>query len=447
MSFYETTNLSSIGLSFIFIMGISVLFLPRRLAFVPIIMTTCYITLGQQLLISVFHFSAIRIVILLSWFRLFVRGEISALKLNSLDKAVICWVISSFVIYNLQWLTSEALVNRLGFVFDVIGIYFLFRFIIIDFNDIENVQTAIAIIIIPLAIAMLYEYSSGRNIFLMFGGVAEIADSRGTRFRCQGPFRHPILAGTFGAVLLPLLFSIWFKCGKFRLYAVAGMASATIIMLTSASSGPLIASLFGVVALLMWPFRGYMSIIRWGILFIFISLHLVMKAPVWHLMARIGGSMGGTGWHRSYLIDQAIAHFDKWWFLGMKYTADWFPYGLAIDPNVTDVTNQYIAEGIKGGLLTLILFIAVIVFSFKIIGLSLRTIEEGSFVEKITLWSLGASLIAHLISFLSVTYFDQIIVIWYLLLAMISTIGNSLTFVNRMEITENDREPPLENFI
>lgn len=446
MPFYETANLGSTGLSFIFIMGISVLFLPRRLAFVPIIITACYITLGQQLLITVFHFSVMRIIVLLSWVRLIVRGEISTFKLNTLDQAIIFWVIASFVIYNLQWLTSEALVNRLGFVFNAIGIYFLFRFLIIDFNDIENVLMALAIIIIPLAIAMLYEYSTGKNIFSIFGGVPEITNMRGTRLRCQGPFRHPILAGTFGAVLLPLIFSIWFKGGKFRLIAIGGSISAIIIMFTSASSGPLIAILFGVVGLLMWPFRGYMRVIRWGILLTLISLHLVMKAPVWYLMSRIGDLTGGTAWHRSYLIDQFIAHFDQWWFLGMRYTADWFPYGLAIDPTVTDVTNQYIAEGLTGGLLTLILFIAVIVFCFKIIGLSLKTMEESSFVEKITLWSLGASLLAHLTSFLSVTYFDQIIVIWYLLLAMIAAAGNPSNFQKGMELPESDAKPPLENF-
>lgn len=42
------------------------------------------------------------------------------------------------------------------------------------------------------------------------------------------------------------------------------------------------------------------------------------------------------------------------------------------------------------------------------------------------IWALGATLLAHCLSFISVTYFDQIIVIWYWLLAAIGlVISNS----------------------
>lgn len=446
MSIYEATNLSSLGVGFILIMGILVLILPRRIAFIPIIITTCYITLGQQLLISVFHFSALRIVVVFAWLRLFARGEIFALKLNKVDKAFICWVISSFVIYNLRLQTSEALVNRLGFFYNTIGIYFLFRYYIRDLKDIERVLVSLAIFIIPLAIAMLIEYSTGRNIFAVFGGVSEISEIREGRIRCQGSFRHPILAGTFGAVILPVLSAIWFKGKNFKLFATAGVVSATTIMVTSASSGPLMAYISGVAGLLVWYLRNHMRVIRWGILFTLISLHLIMKAPVWYLMSRISDLLGGTGWHRSYLIDQAIAHFDDWWLLGTNYTGDWFPYALGIDPTKADITNEFIGEGVAGGLLTMILYIVVIIYCFRMVGLSLKVMKESPFAEKLIVWSLGASLLAHVIAQMSVGYFDQIIVIWYLLLAMISTVGSSLDVQNGIENNDRGWQGPLSNF-
>jgi len=47
--------------------------------------------------------------------------------------------------------------------------------------------------------------------------------------------------------------------------------------------------------------------------------------------------------------------------------------------------------------------------------------KDEPFAIRIILWALGATLVAHIASFFSVRYFDQIIVFWYLLLVMIST--------------------------
>jgi hypothetical protein len=139
-----------------------------------------------------------------------------------------------------------------------------------------------------------------------------------------------------------------------------------------------------------------------------------MKAPVWFLMARVGVFSGSTGYHRANLIDQAIRNFPEWWLIGTKSNAEW-GYGLS------DVTNQYVWEGINGGLLTLLLFIAIIAYCFKTIGQALRVAEHKSIGVRICLWAMGAALFAHVITFLSVPYFDQSIVPWYLLLAMISS--------------------------
>lgn len=167
-----------------------------------------------------------------------------------------------------------------------------------------------------------------------------------------------------------------FQREKSWLLTTAGIISATIITITSASSGPVMAYIFGVLGLLMWRFRMYMQAVRWGVLFTLISIHLIMKAPVWFLIARMANILGGSGWHRAYLIDQAIVNFDQWWLLGMRETGDWLPYASTINPTATDVTNQYIAEGLAGGLLTMLLFIIIIILCFRTIGLSLKAREK-----------------------------------------------------------------------
>jgi hypothetical protein len=99
-------------------------------------------------------------------------------------------------------------------------------------------------------------------------------------------------------------------------------------------------------------------------------LALMMNAPVWYLSAKLSEAMGGSGWHRAYLIDQWVAHFGEWWLFGTTYTAHWGPAGETIpgDPNMMDITNHFVMEAVKGGLLKLLLFVAMLVGCFKVIG-------------------------------------------------------------------------------
>jgi hypothetical protein len=172
---------------------------------------------------------------------------------------------------------------------------------------------------------------------------------------------------------------------------------------------------------MMWPFRGMMRAVRWGILAVLIFLHIVMKAPVWALIGRLSDIFGGTGYYRVELINAFISHFWEWWLIGTKYTAHWGLVVLAVDPNMSDITNQFIAEGIEGGLLRMFLFIVIIVYSFGAIGRIIRATEGELVSVRICLWSMGVALLSHVASFISVSYFSQIVVFWYMLLAMITT--------------------------
>lgn len=151
-----------------------------------------------------------------------------------------------------------------------------------------------------------------------------------------------------------------------------------------------------------------------------------MKAPVWYLIARMSEILGmGTGWHRSALIDAAINHFDEWWLVGTTYTAHWMPTYLPTDPNNADITNQFIAEGVNGGFISMCLFIWLLVKSFSANGVALRNYALFSIPEQHMIWAMGCALLSHVASFFSVPYFDQIILFWYWLLAAIVALGYS----------------------
>ena len=78
----------------------------------------------------------------------------------------------------------------------------------------------------------------------------------------------------------------------------------------------------------------------------------------------------------------------------------------------------------------MILFITIIVYCFKAVGKAMQKNQMQPLSVTMTLWSMGAALFAHVMNFLSVSYFDQINVFWYLLLAMISSLGTNSRKVN-----------------
>jgi hypothetical protein len=134
-----------------------------------------------------------------------------------------------------------------------------------------------------------------------------------------------------------------------------------------------------------------------------VVVHLVREKPVWHLISRLSALIGGSGNHRYRLIDAFIRHFSEWALVGTDNTAHW-GWGLQ------DTTNQYIAEGIKGGLITFVLFILVLKISFVELKLARRLFErlEGpTSLWALVAWGSSVSLAAHCASFVSVAYFGR----------------------------------------
>ena len=422
----EITNINFIGFIFLFLMSILTFFLPRRVVSIPIIATTCYITLGQSIVIAGLNFFSIRLIILAGIVRVIMRKEYDGLRINNIDKALIWWVMVAIVTHTILYGTKDAFINRMGYAYNAFGLYFLFRIFIRDSEDVKRVIKIISIIIIPLAVSMLYEKATGRNVFHVFGGVPEFTATRNGQLRCQGPFSHPILAGTFGASIMPLCLARWFESKTDRAWIALGFISSTMITFLSGSTGPVIAYVVGIFGWLMWKFRELLlkniKMLLWsGVASLIILDLLIMKARVWFLIDRLSDAAGAGGhaYYRAKLIDEAVRHIDEWWLIGVKYTAHWDLVVLEKYPDKVDITNQYIKQGVDGGLITMILFIVIIVCSFRALFKMMRSSERSS-KEEIIAWGLSVALLSHVASFFSIVYFDQMVVLWYLLLAMIS---------------------------
>jgi len=188
--------------------------------------------------------------------------------------------------------------------------------------------------------------------------------------------------------------------------------------------------------LIMWNWRQQLRKVRWAIVCTLIGLQMVMKAPVWFLLGRVSLFSGSTGFHRAYVIDHFINHFSEWWLIGEKNTSHW---GAVM----SDITNQYVWEGVTGGLLTLVLFIWIIVQCFRGVGLTVRGMKDAPFPDKMSVWVLGAALLTHAVNFISISYFDQNVVNWYMLLAMISTVSGPYLLAKHGAPSQLSNYPPL----
>jgi hypothetical protein len=414
------TVLNPAVLLFVVIAGVLICVLPRRKAFVPFLVASILIPMDQVLLLGSMHFPMLRLLILFGAVRIFKDRDTAGFKiftggLNKIDLSVILLAVFTAINGILLFQESGAVIFQLGNLYTTFGVYFLLRFLIRNDEDILRMVRTLVYIAAFIAPLMAWEIKTGHNPYAMLGG-ARASDyanlmERDDRFRALGCFGHPILAGTFGAILVPLFVLLWRRRKRDRLLAAVGIASATVIVLTSNSSTPVLAYAGGVFAILLWPIRRWMRVIRWGIVVLLVSLHMAMKAPVWHLISRIDISGGSSGYHRYMLIDQCIRHFSDWWLMGVKSTYEW-------GWDMWDTANQYVSILDSSGLLPGLLFLATIVYGFKYLGRARKRATTKD--QQLFLWILGACMFANVISFVGISYWDQNQVVWCGFLAAIS---------------------------
>ncbi|MBN2040397.1 MAG: hypothetical protein JW864_10165 [Spirochaetes bacterium] len=423
---YNFTVLNPIALSLTLLMCIFVLILKRDLVIVPFIIVACFITDMQRLVIAGLDFNMLRIMVIFGIIRFFIKKDVRSFKLNIIDKFMIFWTFSRMITHTLLWADSGALINSAGFLFDSLGIYLLMRLFLYDINDYSTVIKTLAVCSIVVAVFMFYEQLTGRNFFSVLGGVPEFTVEREGKLRSQGAFSHAIMAGTFGASLIPLMWAIWIN--KYKFYAMTGIIGGLIITFTSSSSGPVLTLLSSVGWIFLWRFRSRMKFVKWGVISLLIFLHLVMKGPVWTIIGKIDIAGGSSSYHRVALLDQAIRRFPEWMFFGVRSTAHW-GWGLQ------DLTNNYVYEAVYGGIIPLIFFILIMRNCFKAVQLARLKIKQNVSLEKYV-WALGAVLFAHAVSFIGVSYFGQMLFFYYLALAMISSLNN-LPEITDSNITGN----------
>lgn len=389
------------------LLAISCLILPRRYFALPFIVAACMVPMNQRMFIGGLDFTVLRILVFVGMLRVVVRGETQAIRWNGFDKLVLLWNLSSTIIYSLKWLTVGAFLNRCGVMYDSLGIYWLFRQFFRSFDDLIQVFKIFAICAILSAPFTLMEKYNKSSIYSYFGPVGS-AFHHG-RFRCAGPFPHYIMLGCFWASTIPFFYASW-KIAISKKLNIFGILCGLTLVVLSASSTPLLTLISMCAFWMCYNYRMHGKIMLIGVCMMLTALHIVMNNPVWHLLARANIFGGSTGWHRYHLFDQFIKHTSEWFLLGTKSTVHW-GRGLG------DVTNQYVLEAVRGGFITLCIFVVIIYSAIKISGrLSLETADQK--VKWIS-WGVCVSLLGHMVSFWGVSYFGQMLILLYITFAIV----------------------------
>ena len=380
--------------------------LPRKYVAVPVLMLLFLAPRGQEIYLAGLHWYLVRIVLMAGFVRLAMGKFQIAGGMNAVDKAFMVWAAyrSAAIM-----LTNGPSAEEAGLCFQAFAGYFLLRYLIQDEEDIARVAKTFAVVAAILGVCMLNEQIRQVNIFGYLRGAPLYPEVRNGQIRAQATFGHSILAGCCGATLVPLFFWLW-KSGRAKILGAVGIASSTMMVFAASSSTPLLAYVAGLLALFLWPIRNSMRVVRRGIVISLVALALVMNAPVWFIIAHVNVIGGSGGYDRAFLIDTCMRHWKDWWLIGTNQNGTW---GF----DMWDLSDQFVAEAEKGGLVAIVCFIAMISRSFSRLGRMRRQVSRK---QQWLLWSLGSVMLAHILAYFGVAYWDQNQIWWFAFLAMIS---------------------------
>ncbi|MDD2465988.1 MAG: hypothetical protein PHI97_18480 [Desulfobulbus sp.] len=353
------------------------------------------------------EFTVLRFLVLTGLIRLIFQGGVRLISWNYFDKLVVAWAFAGSSIYILQQGTGGAIINRCGFMFDVLGMYLLFRISIRTWGDVFTSIKIFAIFAIITAPLIALEKFQESSFFSLFGHVE--ARFHRDRFRASGPFSHHIIMGCFWATLLPMFYASIKIQKNMVLFGLAIMAVLSNVYF-SGSSTPIMTVIAVMLFWLLYTYRMYGMKIFQATCFTLFALHLIMKAPVWHLLSRVNVFSGSTGWHRYILFDNFVTHIPEWFLLGTKDTAHW-GYGQQ------DLTNQFVLEGVRGGMITLLVFVALVYQAVKIPGRV--SLDNTDLQAHWFSWAICTAMFGHFVTFWGVSYFGQINMLLYFTFALV----------------------------
>lgn len=397
------------------ILCVSICVIQKQRMIIPIVIAICFMPADISFKIATLDFSTLRVLVFTGFLRLIFSSEKGQITLNKIDYLFIIYQVLGSIIYILA---SDPKINatifKAGNLFDSLLLYYILRHIIKDENDIELFVKTCSFSILFLLPFAAYEYYSATNLFSILGRSSISMRDGEVRVACT--FSHAILFGSFAAAVTPLLIT----ANELRKKILGKIAILSCFFYTfvCGSSGPLIAMAAGLFYTFFFRWKKYGRHLYWLTLSIAFFIHFAGNGSLWGFIYTRLSFGSSTGYHRFLIVDSAIKEFSEWWLLGYgnhapQWHSKYWPWAHA---TFTDITNQYILVGVRGGLITMILFIILCYQAVKSTG---RCAITQTTIEKQRLyWGITVTILVHCISFLSVSYFGQITMLFYLSIAL-----------------------------
>ncbi|QGG80123.1 hypothetical protein GH975_05855 [Litorivicinus lipolyticus] len=369
----------------------------------------------EGLVVAGIDLKYIRLLSLAGLVRLIAMGRFS-LELNQVDRVYLFWVLSGFAVFMLANLNGSSFVYRAGMAFDGLVLWALARWALnADWYGVAVRAFTVALVLVSISVAA--ELYSGSNVLGAIGQPDALW--RDGKARLYAAFDHPILMGSFFAAVLPLVLGLWVTQKISKISALVAGALTVMIVLSTSSSGPIAAMAVGVLAfagfkLKSWVYPGLIALV----LIAGVLHFLVMEQSVWLLLGRLDLTGSSTGYHRYWLIEQTVNHFNEWFLVGTRDISHWNVWA-------NDVTSMYVLQAITGGLVVLVAF-------FWMCWKLFVRLENTESVDPIALppvlqWGLFCSFLTQLASFMSVAYWGQTLVLFGFWVALYSSLPRQRT--------------------
>ncbi len=437
--------MQGVTLTFALVLSVLVLTLRPKYALVAYIIGLLWYPAYLAVSIGTIDILVGRFVVAVLLMRCYFDDKIRCkFKWNRLDTLVTL----SMVVYVGTYLITQVnpiaqtLEGRAGFVMDTWCAYLAARFIVTDRSKLISIVKCIAIAMVPLAILGVIEAFTGWQPFAplwrfspWFRGGRFVSEGRWGLARAVGPFSHAILFGGVFAMFLPLIY--YFRREKGNWGSLTYIISGIVMLgaLSSMSSGPWVMVIVVIFCLVMEKHKQLIKPMFIFLVFSCISIGIASNRPFYHVIASWANPLGGASWHRARLIDLAIENFDEWWMVGY---GDKDPgWGQYLGMGRTDVTNEYILNGVRYGILGIIALCAVLAKAFRDLISTYRRMRDPAL--KSLCWAFGSLLFSVAVAWMSVSFFGQLSTLVYCSFGMIGSLcspGFNWQIPNRISIVQ-----------
>jgi len=239
-------------------------------------------------------------------------------------------------------------------------------------------------------------------------------------FRAQGPHGHPIIFGASFALLLPLVWKLFYRT-RWRHWRIPVCGAIVVGGASSVSSTPFTGLFAALAGLAFERFE------RWGkqlfVLFILSCVFLEFYTGRPHFYYVLLGRLSiqdGTGYFRGQLIDAAMKHLPEYWLAGYGLRdPGWGPEISGVD--YTDVCVHYVYLAVMYGIFGLLAYLAIV---FKLLFSLWRKYRRSvETIDRNICWALIVSIAVTLTLDLGGTPFGVLPALY----SIIFGIGGSVT--------------------